>query len=133
LEYNAHFQQTLASLFSAMASLLASREHYGDARMELPWLGSFQRFVAKFFETADRQKYQLRQYLSEANRRKMIRRLYKLYGVIKQQWPNVPEIQAQAQAYVMRWRADDLKYAQATSSSDADDTAASTMPADVLA
>lgn len=122
LEYNAHFHQTLGSMFTAMAARQAGEVHYGDTDA-LPWLDSFQRFLAKFIDVADQQKYQVMRFLSEANKRKTIRRLYKLYGLIKQQWPNVPAIQAQAEAYLANWRAAD---AQSASSSDTIDTAAST-------
>lgn len=130
LEYNAHFHQALSSMFTAMAARQAAEVHYGSTDA-LPWLDSFASFLAKFIDVAGQQKYQLLRYLSEANKRKTIRRLYKLYGLIKQQWPNVPTIQAQAEAYLANWRAADQQASQAAS--DTADTTAAAMPSAVPA
>ena len=108
LELNAHFQQGLGSLFVSLASKLAQKAHFGEAD-PADWLDSFDAFLKRYIKTADQQKDQYLQYISEPNKRKMIRRLYKVYTLIRQQWPDLPEIQEQARDYVAKWQAEDAQ------------------------
>lgn len=108
LELNSHFQQAFADMFIGLASRLAQQKQYGIAD-EIPWLDSFRAFYAQFRKVADQQKYQYLQSLSGPNRQKLIRRLYKLYTLIKQRWPNLAEIRQQADEFVERWQAADQK------------------------
>ena len=90
LELNAHFQQGLAEMIQRLAHMQKKREDMGAI------LGSFQSFL-KWALPYMPKSYHL--YLTPENKKKLQRRLYKLYVEIKDKWPNLDVVQQYLATY----------------------------------
>ena len=104
IEFNAHFNQLLADIFISLSAFIAQKKYYPNENIDdIPWLASFNLFYKNFESISNRTKYQFLLHLSNTNKKKIIKRLYKIYYLIKEQYPNIPEIQKQAESFIQNW------------------------------
>lgn len=112
LEFNAHFQQIFSSMFLHLAAHIAQKAHFGAADEDhIAWMESFDAFWHEFQKKERYQKDEFLRFLTPMNKRKLIRRLYKLYSLLTQaDWQNIEEIKQHANDLLQNWRAQDEKY-----------------------